>query len=496
MQPEIAVAQPKMSTKKCACFTPSGLVYTRLETDGTIARRPSDSQKKNNTRTRRSIGEDNEVYEPNTVESILKENPSIGHLSFKNEYINELENKDLKDKIDELIAETEAFLEAYERTKENTNHKRMKRRAQHWNHNKHKQRNDAITNSNESSLECKIDKNGQVNCSQVIYNDLKAWHTNRLSLEDQIRQLRTKLEDLKEIKRHLKTTKPAVEAQTMQPIHLNNHLHNRSLTHEHNSSKEHYRKSRLHRIRSKHRNNTLFDKKFRQSNEYVMPTINANIKDDIFNVQLKNETTTEAITQNYSAPTEVDETTKHINVLGELPKPQVTTIIIDGNYFEQSRLHENRSTEPSTVTSSQDVTTTEYTKFFETTHTANTKRITEEDTTVNSSPVDFSKNLNYFNSAIDKILSTEKSTVITKTETATTSNPITNKPTTFKPVVVTANLGPARLDASEFENRNSNTGISNNMGIFSKPVDLFQRRLHPLFIENEDKHVCYCEESR
>lgn len=494
MQPEISIPQPKMSTKKCACFTPSGLVYTRLETDGTIARRPSD-QKENNTRTRRSI--DNDVYEPNTVESILKDNPSIGHLSFKND---EREYKVTKDKIDQLIEQTEAFLEAYERTKENIDHKRTKRRAQHSNHNKHKRRNEAVMNNDESSLECKIDKDGQVNCSQVIYNDLKAWHTNRLSLEDQIRQLRTKLEDLKEIKRHLKTTKPLTEnnqTQTVHTIPINNHLYNRSLLHEH-SSKEHMRRGRLHRIKPKNRNNTSFDKKFRQSNEYVMPTVNVNTntKDDVFDVQLKNDTVTETVTQaNFKVTTDESIINDTAN-LGELPKPQVTTVIIENNNYYHQNPEDDKIIVQSTITA-DDIPTTEFAKLFE---MVNRKQATDEATN-KESPVDFSQTLNYFNSAIDTVLSTDKPTdkimtaTYSQTLASTTLKSSTSRPSTIK-ATASPNLGPARFDASEYEKRNPNRNGSNSLGIFSNPGDLFQRRLHPLLIENEDKHVCYCEETR
>lgn len=485
LQTDPNTPQSKMSTKKCACFTPSGLVYTRLETDGTIARRLAEVSKENSTRSRRSI--DNEVYEPNTVDTILKENPSIGHLSFKNEPIDELESRNTKDKIDKLIKETEAFLEAYERTKETVDHKRIKRRAQHWNHNKHK-KNDAIVNSNESSLECKIEKDGTVNCSQIIYNDLKAWHTNRLSLEDQIRQLRTKLEDLKEIKRHLKTAKPVTETQTVHPAYINNYLFNKSLTHEHNSSKEHFRKGRLHRLKPKHRNSTTQEKKFRQSNDYVIPTINAKTK-DVFDIQLKNETITESpTTQTLKIINEVIVTENKTDTKIEVSKPQVTTVIIEGNYADQNSVEDEKSTLQSVITTTDSIITTEYTKHFD----VSTKRVTEESSTNDY----FSHHVNYFSSAIDQFLSTERSLSTAKqtsVEATTTNRPTTTAThTTVSPL----SLGPARLDASEYEQRNPNKATSKNMGIFDKPADVFQRRLHPLFIENEDKHVCYCEENR
>ncbi|CAK1599996.1 unnamed protein product [Parnassius mnemosyne] len=484
---EISTPQPKMSTKKCACFTPSGLVYTRLETDGTILRRPNDSQKENTTRKRRSI--DNDVFEPNTVDKILDENPSIGHLRFTNEPFNEVDNKNTKAKIDELIKETEAYLKAYERTKENVDHKRIKRRAQHFNHNKHKQKNDVMESINESSLECKIEKDGTVNCSQLIYNDLKAWHTNRLSLEDQIRQLRTKLEDLKEIKRHLKTSKPVIDVQTVTPPYANHnqHLRNKSTTHD-------VRKAKLHRMKFKQRNNTLLEKKFRQSNDYVVPTVNVNTREDIFDHQIKNDTTTEASTLKYDLNISGDKVERNKTDNTELPKPQVTTVIIERNYFGQN-VADDKTTKYSALTTINDVVTTEYLKPFV---TSNTKQKNDDYVFDADSTMYVSQATNLYEhtdrtSSISKVTNLLNSDKVLNVEyTSTTNKPITLQyETTASP-----SLGPTRFDASEYEQRNTNKAGTDNLGVFSKPTDIFQRRLHPLFIENEDKHVCYCEESR
>ncbi|XP_048004499.1 extracellular sulfatase SULF-1 homolog isoform X1 [Leguminivora glycinivorella] len=494
---DIGVAPPKMSTKKCACFTPSGLVYTRLETDGTIARRPIAAPKDNTTRSRRSI--DNDVFEPNTVDSILKENPSIGHLSSKNEPISEIENRNLTDKIDKLIEETEAFLEAYERTKDNIGKTRIKRRAQNWN--KHKQRNDAVVNSNGSSLECKIERDGQVNCSQVIYNDLKAWHTNRLSLEDQIRQLKTKLEDLKEIKRHLKTTKPAISINAHQTTPI---INTSSFTEQvpiktdvptHNNSKEFYRKGRLHRIKSKHRNGTHFDKKFSQSNEYVIPTLNANTKDVLEGTQFKNVSVAEVPSTGQINFTNEDNVTLNSLIIDtELPKPEVTTSI-EANYFgsTDSPLVEkvtrtDNTTDTTTSNTRQSISVTSQTFVY-----ASPKQVAQVDQHTEHSPVDFTQGLSNFNSAIDEIISSQVPVLV---DSEASSTPASTTTTLASTSLAATNLGPARLDASEYEKRNPNRGVSSNTGIFSKPKDDFPRRLHPLFIENEDKHVCYCEENR
>ncbi|XP_023940164.2 extracellular sulfatase SULF-1 homolog [Bicyclus anynana] len=487
-EPDISVPQPKMSTKKCACFTPSGLVYTRLETDGTIARRPAELLKENNnTRSRRSI---NDVFEPNTVDGILEENPSIGHLSFKNEPVDELEKIVIENNVDKLIKETEAFIEAYERTKDKIDHKRIKRRAQHWNHLKHKQRNDPMLNNDESSLECKIDQNGTVNCSQVIYNDLKAWHTNRLSLEDQIRQLRTKLEDLKEIKRHLKISKPAIEIQTLNPTFIINSIDNKTVIHS-NHTKDNVRKNRIHRIRSKHRNITSFDKKFRQSNEYIIPTVNANTKDDIFNTQLKNETTTETIVQFVNISFDQTETVSNqTNVLEELPKLSIATVTTEANFIEQNTI-DYKDTHTGLTDSNNDISTTEFLKSTESTSTKHPTFKESPTSNTKTTASDILSTLHFYTSAVDDIISSHKlnPTPSPHHRVIRPKQPVRHKSTA-------GTLGPTRFDASEYEQINPNKGNANNNGIFSKPFDIFQRRLHPLFIENEDKHVCYCEENR
>ncbi|OWR46246.1 extracellular sulfatase SULF-1 protein [Danaus plexippus plexippus] len=490
---DITIPQPKMSTKKCACFTPSGLVYTRLETDGTIARRPADLQKDNNTRSRRST--DNDVFEPNTVDTILEENPSIGHLSFNNEPIDEIEKRNIENKVDKLIRETEAFLEAYERTKDNIDHKRSKRRAQHWGHKHKPHKNDPLLNMNESSLECKIDKDGTVNCSQVIYNDLKAWHTNRLSLEDQIRELKTKLEDLKEIKRHLKISKPVVEVQTVTPSYVNTHLHNKTQTPD--STKDSFRRSRFHRIKTKHRNSTVIDKKFRQLNEYILPTVNGHTRDDIFNTQLRNETSTEAVVKQLSTIDLVEIDSNQTYVLGKLPKPQVTTIITESNFYDQNFAAE-KSTQQA-ITTSTDDTATIYSDISGINNTSSKTPQTEKPTSPSQeTSTDILSTLQYYSSEANKVILTMTTTPTPVTRRTTASHQTYNRTYHTKPSnrPKSSSLGPTRFDASEYEQRNPNKGNSNNHGVFSKPMDVFQRRLHPLFIENEDKHVCYCEESR
>lgn len=54
-----------------------------------------------------------------------------------------------------------------------------------------------------------IVERGRVNCSKAIFHDKKTWRKSRHQLDNEIHQLRQKLETLKEIRRHLKHTRPS-----------------------------------------------------------------------------------------------------------------------------------------------------------------------------------------------------------------------------------------------------------------------------------------------
>lgn len=60
----------------------------------------------------------------------------------------------------------------------------------------------------ENSPGCTVLRSGLVNCSTDVYHDRKTWRRSRNKIDDEIHQLRQKLEDLKEIRRHLKQKRP------------------------------------------------------------------------------------------------------------------------------------------------------------------------------------------------------------------------------------------------------------------------------------------------
>lgn len=56
--------------------------------------------------------------------------------------------------------------------------------------------------------QCVVHANGKINCSDRIYHDRKVWKKSRNQIDSAIQTLKQRLEHLKEIRRHLKHTKP------------------------------------------------------------------------------------------------------------------------------------------------------------------------------------------------------------------------------------------------------------------------------------------------
>lgn len=67
----------------------------------------------------------------------------------------------------------------------------------------------ANTNSTEKfGIKCFIETSGKVNCSSVIYENEKSWKKSRDQVDLLIQVLKTKIVELKDIRRHLKDHKP------------------------------------------------------------------------------------------------------------------------------------------------------------------------------------------------------------------------------------------------------------------------------------------------
>jgi extracellular sulfatase Sulf len=140
------------SFRKCACFTEAGLVYRKI---------PMRNITRRHTRFDR-----------------IKRAP----LRLKRDALDHVETamKDVQGKLTDLKNANASLIEP----------------------------NLATNTISEGGAGCVIINLGRVNCSTVIYQDRKSWRQSRHMIDNEIYQLKQKLEKLKEIRRHLKHTKP------------------------------------------------------------------------------------------------------------------------------------------------------------------------------------------------------------------------------------------------------------------------------------------------
>lgn len=67
----------------------------------------------------------------------------------------------------------------------------------------------STTGATKLGAKCFIEANGKVNCSDIIYDDEKSWKKSRFQIDLLIKVLKNKINDLKEIKKHLRENKPS-----------------------------------------------------------------------------------------------------------------------------------------------------------------------------------------------------------------------------------------------------------------------------------------------
>ncbi|KAB0797399.1 hypothetical protein PPYR_08393 [Photinus pyralis] len=162
---QIPIPQFKKTYRKCACFTPEGLVYKKIPINTTLAIvkkpfRPSRFKREEQTDRNRK--------------------DALSHV--------DLVMENIRDQLDGLQAVNASWQES------------------------HSSRNslDANVVFQNAGPGCVILISGKVNCSNDIYQDRKTWRQSRHYIDNEIQRLRQKLENLKEIRRHLKYSRPSV----------------------------------------------------------------------------------------------------------------------------------------------------------------------------------------------------------------------------------------------------------------------------------------------
>ncbi|CAH1403039.1 unnamed protein product [Nezara viridula] len=217
--------------KKCACFTPSGSMYTIFEQDerrfmnkyprGSMIHRDVKEYRAKLARGIRSkrevTKEQNRTHTGDKVSS-----PSTEHQTPGAEFGQEMTMEDAIITMRSLLKhrDVEKAISHVIQSLNNLENTRRVKRSTLDSLDSHVstimgELEDKLHGLEESSIEnkarlgnCTLQKNGEVYCSDDIYHNLKAWKASRDRLDYQIKKLKSELEKLKEIRRHLKEKRP------------------------------------------------------------------------------------------------------------------------------------------------------------------------------------------------------------------------------------------------------------------------------------------------
>ncbi|XP_063234473.1 extracellular sulfatase SULF-1 homolog isoform X2 [Bacillus rossius redtenbacheri] len=188
--------------RKCLCFTPSGMEYTRLEPDERRSQRQfyrghaNKDMKDHHPRFLR-LAQNKRSVGPRHLEDFLQSRRENMDPVLLNDLLLRIKRprkglRAKRDTLDHVMEDLEEQLYGLEETQVNE---------------KEREANASLRAINEINGGCRVYPGG-VNCSNVVYENPQAWRSSRNNVEEQIRKLRVKLDALKEIRRHLRAKRP------------------------------------------------------------------------------------------------------------------------------------------------------------------------------------------------------------------------------------------------------------------------------------------------
>ncbi|KAL7306483.1 hypothetical protein TKK_0001182 [Trichogramma kaykai] len=243
------IPMPRNAWKKCACFTPNGVVYTRLEADD------FDGQRFVFGRESKFVGPYGQVQAiaPRRGKRETVDNDSFSKLN--NDWqleTSQYTSKDFEmqtfDNPDDVHLDVEDIISRHQRVRRSTlkgdsiEHvtKIMESIEEELDDLKAKHSNP----DKQFQPKCSKLPRGDVNCSQSVYKDPTEWRLSRKEIEQQIRSMRNHLETLKEIRRHLMLKRPnqhQFNSSELDPAQENAHRgHSSRHPKPHNSNTTHH----------------------------------------------------------------------------------------------------------------------------------------------------------------------------------------------------------------------------------------------------------------
>lgn len=183
------------SKRNCACFTPDGVVYTKIKSERDVfhpkQKRFEHKHRMHNGRYKReTVDGVDEIY-------IDQLPPEFVDLLRMDDVVENLQNT--------LLNQSEQFNE----------HSRKKRESDYMT-----QTIDELNtllgtieqkyaNASSGPVQCFVEPTGKVNCSTIVYENEQAWKQSRVQIDMLIKVLKSKIINLKDIKKHLKEHRPS-----------------------------------------------------------------------------------------------------------------------------------------------------------------------------------------------------------------------------------------------------------------------------------------------
>ncbi|XP_055698244.1 extracellular sulfatase SULF-1 homolog isoform X3 [Phlebotomus papatasi] len=187
--------------RNCACFVPNGVVYTKLKANHPSSKEFHQTRKRSSHyhRHKRSIDERYVEQVPEMMKELIRVSKNVAEIRESlikpAEAHRRIKRDESIDHISSVIEDIQKNLDKLEASllEENESIRALNHSAQ---------------NSKKMSAKCFIETNGKVNCSDIIYEDEKSWRKSRVQIDLLIKVLKKQINDLRDIKKHLKEHRP------------------------------------------------------------------------------------------------------------------------------------------------------------------------------------------------------------------------------------------------------------------------------------------------
>lgn len=310
--------------RNCACFTPDGIVYTKIKSERDVfqpkQKRFEAQQRMHNSRHKRETAEVDEIYidrVPPEFIDLLRMDEAVENLQNVILNLPEVSTEGSRKKRDvdymtQTIDELDAVLGTIEKKYAN--------------------------GTGGPAHQCFVETSGKVNCSTTVYENEAAWRQSRVQVDMLIKVLKKKILSLKDIKKHLKEHRP------MNMTYDEDNYENSSLSLEdlgHSEELEEATPAPKKRVQSStvhpHRHQTAAERRKKQkasttTTEAIFSSFTTE-SDDIFSSSVTEETATEE-SSTFSSTSEATSSTASQRARIRTKLPRTTTKMATTTTYE------------------------------------------------------------------------------------------------------------------------------------------------------------------